>query len=536
MLTNWFAQPAGARSSIDEGRGVDGDDDTSVMEPDQGNVLSHIISQLRPGADLSRVVLPTFILEPRSMLERITNFMCHPEMLLHIPSIDDPIDRFVSVVKFYLSGWHIRPPGVKKPLNPILGEIFTCYWELDNNKRAYYISEQTSHHPPKSSYFYLAPDHHLRIDGTLKPRSRFLGNSAASLMEGIAFLTLLNRGKDPAKGEQYILTQPNMYARGILFGKMKYELGDHSFVRCPELDLVADVDFKTKGWVGGTYNAIGGTIKKESTGEILFELSGLWSDEMFIKDMRTGKREMFFDARGSKPTSPVVRPIEEQEERESQRLWENTAKAVKERNHELATDEKTKIEDRQREEAAMRAQDNVEWHPRLFRLVKGGPGGMEEGEEDLEWVINATIDHAATPEKQAEQIMAIYPIVKGQKPDQRHVIPPHSPTAVVDKQLGHFDDLVDIGKPNVEQAKAEPVYKQSEQVQLRNEKPQENLIDFDDRPAPQPAQPAQHETPKPTPSEAEIHNMLKSTGKPADGPLIDFHTDLKTELQSGVKQ
>lgn len=39
---------------------------------DMGVVLSHIISQLRPGADLSRVVLPTFILEPRSMLERIT--------------------------------------------------------------------------------------------------------------------------------------------------------------------------------------------------------------------------------------------------------------------------------------------------------------------------------------------------------------------------------------------------------------------------------------------------------------------------------
>jgi len=37
-------------------------------------VLSHLISQLRPGADLSRVVLPTFILEPRSMLERITKY------------------------------------------------------------------------------------------------------------------------------------------------------------------------------------------------------------------------------------------------------------------------------------------------------------------------------------------------------------------------------------------------------------------------------------------------------------------------------
>ena len=55
------------------------------------------------------------------------------------------------------------------------------------------------------------------------------------------------------------------------------------------------------------------------------------------------------------------------------------------------TDEKTKIEDRQREEAAQRAQENIEWHPRLFRRVQGGPGGLEEGEEDLEWVINANM-------------------------------------------------------------------------------------------------------------------------------------------------
>ena len=41
------------------------------------------------------------------------SFMCHPEMLLHIPSIDDPTERFISVVKFYLSGWHIRPPYVR---------------------------------------------------------------------------------------------------------------------------------------------------------------------------------------------------------------------------------------------------------------------------------------------------------------------------------------------------------------------------------------------------------------------------------------
>lgn len=131
----------------------------------------------------------------------------------------------------------------------------------------------------------MAPEHGIRIDGTLKPRSKFLGNSAASLMEGIAILRFLNRGKSP-KGERYILTQPNMYARGILFGKMKYELGDHSFVRCPELGLSADIEFKTKGYFGGTYNAIGGTIKNEKTGEVLYELSGMWNGEMFAKNLK----------------------------------------------------------------------------------------------------------------------------------------------------------------------------------------------------------------------------------------------------------
>lgn len=76
-----------------------------------------------------------------------------------------------------------------------------------------------------------------------------------------------------------------MYARGILFGKMKYELGDHSYVRCPEHNLLADIEFKTKGYFGGTYNALGGVIKNVNTGEILYELSGMWSGEMILRDV-----------------------------------------------------------------------------------------------------------------------------------------------------------------------------------------------------------------------------------------------------------
>lgn len=84
-----------------------------------------------------------------------------------------------------------------------------------------------------------------------------------------------------------------------------------------------------------------------------------------------------------------MRPLEEQDERESQKLWAKTVAALKERNHEVATDEKTKIEDMQREEAAKRSEQGVEWQPRLFRRVRGGPGSPEEGEEDLDWILNA---------------------------------------------------------------------------------------------------------------------------------------------------
>ena len=38
--------------------------------------------------------------------------MQHPETLLPMSKEDDAEKRFISVVKFYLSGWHIKPAYV----------------------------------------------------------------------------------------------------------------------------------------------------------------------------------------------------------------------------------------------------------------------------------------------------------------------------------------------------------------------------------------------------------------------------------------
>jgi hypothetical protein len=103
--------------------------------------------------------------------------------------------------------------------------------------------------------------------------------------------------------------------------------------------------------------------------------------------------------------------------------------------------------------------------------------------------------------------MAIYPIINGQKHNQQNVIPPHSPSA----------------KP------AQPAVAQPAQNNI-----DDNLIDFDDTPAP-----VKTEQSLPTeqaPRESEIQGMLNSTGKPADGPLLDFTSDMKKDLPSTTQQ
>ena len=95
-----------------------------------------------------------------------------------------------------------------------------------------------------------------------------------------------------------------------------------------------------------------------------------------------------FNAKEAKPSFPKTRPLEEQDDRESEKLWKIVTDALRERDQKTATAEKSRIEDEQRNEAKRRADEGVDWRPRLFRRVQGGPGGSEEGEEDLDWIIN----------------------------------------------------------------------------------------------------------------------------------------------------
>ncbi|CAO3654913.1 unnamed protein product [Mucor fragilis] len=358
---------------------TDNESNTEELAEGSRSILLNIASQLTKGMDLHRVTLPTFVLEPRSMLERITDFMAHPEFILPISDIDDDTQRFIAVVKWFLSGWHIKPKGVKKPFNPVLGEFFRCRYNYQDGSEAFYIAEQVSHHPPASAYFYTCPQHQVVITGDLKPKSRFYGNSVASLMQGTINFILPSR-----HNELYQVKMPNMYARGVLFGTMTLELGDASTVRCVSSDLICEMDFQTKGFFSGQPNSVVGKIKRESTQEILYEISGQWSGELFIKKYtppekssisgllsltkkstkEEEKPDLMVDVRNY-VKYPLQVP-EHQEEKESRRLWAKLTEGLLANNQDMATDEKSKVEDEERALRKEREANKIEWKPRFF--------------------------------------------------------------------------------------------------------------------------------------------------------------------------
>ncbi|KAI7894189.1 uncharacterized protein EV154DRAFT_499597 [Mucor mucedo] len=339
-------------------------DSSEVLEDDNRSIIMGLIAQLRKGTDLSRITLPTFVLEPRSLLEKFTDFMSHPELVVKASKTIDPVQRFVEVCRFFLSGWHIKPKGVKKPYNPILGEFFRCEYRLKDGTKAMYISEQVSHHPPVTAYFYALPELGIFVTGEAHPKAKFLGNSAATVMKGYTRITFSELGN-----ETYEITNPNVYARGILFGKMTMEMGDQSTIRCDSLDLICELEFKTKGYFSGEYHSVSGKIKRQSTGEVLYEISGVWTQELFIKG-KSSSKESFFNVAKNPVIPKLVESLDNQEWNESRKLWSKVTAGLASNDMDYATDEKSFIENRQREETAIRQKEGVEWKPRFFVINK----------------------------------------------------------------------------------------------------------------------------------------------------------------------
>lgn len=366
----------------------------------QGSVIKHLLSQIRIGMDLTKVVLPTFILERRSLLEMYADFFAHPDLFSAIPDFETPEERMIQLVRWYLSAFHAgrKSSLAKKPYNPILGEIFKCEWRIleaknDENKQQgidrrsnnrvvdtlddsnnagqqhhqqlTFVAEQVSHHPPVSAFYAENKEKSISCCAHIYTKSKYLGLSVGVHNIGKGVINLLKHN------ETYVCTFPSAYGRSILTVPW-VELGGPVTITCEQTGYKANIEFIMKPFYGGKKHRVTGEILRPNNEPIL-TIDGEWNGVMFSKSPpHSSGKQVFVDTTSLPVIKKRVRPVTTQDSFESRNVWKEVTRALKLKDVNSATAAKSFIEQRQRDLLKDRLEKGIKWKTRYFEPLDDG--------------------------------------------------------------------------------------------------------------------------------------------------------------------
>ena len=355
----------------------------------QSSIFVQLISSLRVGQSLSAVTLPVHILESRSLLEMLTDTFVHWELLLPIArgELTSNVERLSLVFKWFMSAYHVKPKGAKKPYNPILGEVFRCCFPDTTTPSSgskttdslEVLSEQVSHHPPVSAVYGKFKDL-IEISIVYAPKSKFVSlNCAASICEGGITVTF------PKSGQQYKISFPSAYVSGIIAGTPTLELGGTvTITDLVKNDARAEVEFLRKGWISGTYDQIHCRVIQQGAKAPLKEYSGTWHGKIYdgpppAGGKLTGREVVFLDpvALGLRRPKAKLLNGPNGNEKISRVIWKELTVALRQGNAEVAAQSKHLVETAQRAERKQLAAEKRIHQTRFFRFV----GGKNEHDE-----------------------------------------------------------------------------------------------------------------------------------------------------------
>ncbi|XP_008934399.1 PREDICTED: oxysterol-binding protein-related protein 11 [Merops nubicus] len=369
----------------------DKEDDLGAVE-DQRSVILHLLSQLKLGMDLTRVVLPTFILEKRSLLEMYADFMSHPDLFIAVTDGLTPEERMIRFVEYYLTSFHEGRKGAiaKKPYNPIIGETFHCSWTVPRSDIATgagsnssarspseqgtpskdtegqtgldcytvkFVAEQVSHHPPVSGFYAECVERKMCVNAHVWTKSKFLGMSIGVTMIGEGLLSLLEHG------EEYTFSLPCAYARSILTVPW-VELGGKVSINCAKTGYSASINFHTKPFYGGKLHRVTGEVKQNTTNMVVCRVQGEWNS--LLEFTYSNGETKCVDLTKLSVTRKRVRPLEKQGPFESRRLWQHVTESLRDGDINKATEHKRALEERQRNEERLRAETETPWCTKYF--------------------------------------------------------------------------------------------------------------------------------------------------------------------------
>ncbi|KAK9454366.1 hypothetical protein V1511DRAFT_522055 [Dipodascopsis uninucleata] len=323
--------------------------------------------------DLSSITAPPFILSGTSLTEYSKFWGEHPSLFVAPTMIIDPEERALSVFKWFiatLKGQYTSRNETmgseKKPLNPFLGELFLGKWETEDEGKTILVSEQVSHHPPVTAYSIYNDTYGVQLQGYNGQKASFSTTMITVKQVGRALLHL------EKFDEYYYITLPSLHIEGLFYAAPYVELEQSTVIESSSGYHIS-IEYTGKGYFSGKKNSFKakfyGPKKGSEEKTHLYTISGQWSEKSTIRDERTKKESVFYDAR-EHPIAPlIVKPIEDQAEYESRRAWSKVADAVKVVDYDTIHIEKSKIENAQRELRRKEKEEGREWQRMYFECV-----------------------------------------------------------------------------------------------------------------------------------------------------------------------
>ena len=133
--------------------------------------------------------------------------------------------------------------------------------------------------------------------------------------------------------------------------------------------VVATIEYVPKPWFYGEYHTIKGAIfQQDKESSPLYTLTGKWTESMYYKSAQSSQPELLHDAKSPRP-GKSIKPISEQGDLESRKVWQKVTDALLATNYAVASKEKTDIEERQRAFRREREKTGEVWAPKFFEFV-----------------------------------------------------------------------------------------------------------------------------------------------------------------------
>ncbi|EGN94716.1 hypothetical protein SERLA73DRAFT_155471 [Serpula lacrymans var. lacrymans S7.3] len=326
---------------------------------------------------------PPFILSPISLTEFPAYWCERPELFAAIADGKDEEARSLAALKWFISTlkgqYTSRNESLgseKKPLNPVLGELFYGTWPANTARggETTLIVEQVSHHPPITAYRIVNKAKGLTLIGHSAQKTSFSdvliwgctsGGSIIVKQIGHAVLTVaLPNGKE----EEYLITLPRLRIDGLWYGSPYIELAETSYIQSSS-GWLSTIEYKGKGYFSGKSHTFKATVTPpvymSGTTHVI---EGTWHTTS--KDTRSGAT--FHDVTTPKE-EVTVKPIQEQDEWESRKLWFGVAKGIREGDFDTAAKEKSRIENEQRQRRKDEVGAGTTWQLKHFQHAAEDP-------------------------------------------------------------------------------------------------------------------------------------------------------------------